>query len=418
MNLIDRICRIWSLAVKEFQQLSRDRVLLVFLIAGPLLELSLMGGLVGGGVKNLPMAVVDQDRTRASRELTAKLDQTTELVIERYGDSVDQAKKWMQRGDIAAIAVVPPGYGAALTNPVQSGDVQIIADGSHYVISTVALSTAEDVAAEIGHGLIASHASASRGPVHLRIVARFNAALDDQPYAITAMLGIIVFQVALVVAAQSIAREREMGTLEQIRVTPLGRLDLMVGKALPTLLIGLVDFLMMTGIIVLWFDIPLRGSLPLLTLLTVPFIVIQIGWGTLISLISRTQQQAMLFVFALAMVEVAFSGFLVPAGDMPAVMQAISYVSSVQHYLVVLRGIVLRGAGLSTLWLPGVALAGIAVAVVALAWARLRLGLDSDSLQRRLLLIWHRVQGWCRGAFCRRGGRRGQKKPEWSREPA
>ncbi len=416
--MIDHIYRICGLAVKEFQQLSRDRLLLAFLILGPLLELLLMGSLTGGGVENLPLAVVDQDRTRASRELVAKLDRKDELRVEVYADSVEHARRLMQQGDIAAIAVVPPGYGMVLANPTQSAEIQLIADGSHHVISAVAFGTAEDVAFEIGKNLAASHPSVSKGPVDLRFVARFNAAMEDQPHSITAMLGMIVFQVALVVAAQSIAREREMGTLEQLRVTPLGRLDLMVGKALPTLVIGMVDFLMMMGITVVWFNIPVRGSLPLLALLTIPFVLVQIGWGTLISLISRTQQQAMLFVFALAMLEVAFSGFLVPAGDMPGVMQVISYVSSVQHYLVIVRGIMLRGTRLSRLWLPGIALAGIALAVMALAWLRLRLGLDADSLRQRLVAVWRHFKAWWRTSLCGRRGKHRPKQPRWHREPA
>lgn len=415
--MINHLYRMCGLAIKELQQLSRDRLLLAFLLLGPLVELLLMGSLTGGGVTNLPLAVVDQDRTRSSRQLVAKLNRTDELRVTMYGDSVEQARSWMQNGDVAAIAVVPPGYGIALMEPTRSAEVQIIADGSHHVISTVALGTAEDVAAKIGSA--ESRPAASTGPIDLRFVARFNAAMEDQPHAITAMLGIIVFQVALVVAAQSIAREREMGTLEQLRVTPLGRLDLMIGKTLPTLIIGMIDFLMMMGLTVIWFDIPMRGSLALLTVLTIPFVLAQIGWGTLISLISRTQQQAMLFVFALAMLEVAFSGFLVPAGNMPAVMQVVSYISSVQHYLVIVRGIMLRGAGLDLLWLPGTAMVGIAVAVMTLAWLRLRLGLDPNSLRQRLATTWRHLKDCWHGSPCgrQRRARRG-KQPEWQHEPA
>jgi ABC-2 type transport system permease protein len=156
----------------------------------------------------------------------------------------------------------------------------------------------------------------------------------------------------------------------------------------------------------------------MLALLTIPFVLAQIGWGTLISLVSRTQQQAMLFVFALAMLEVAFSGFLVPAGDMPGVMQVLSYGSSVQHYLVILRGVMLRGAGVGLLWLPGLALTGIALTVMALAWLRLRMGLDTDSLRQRLVRMWRR---WCERRPSRCGKSRkkpGVKKPTWSSEPA
>ncbi len=365
--------RIWGLMVKELRLLSRDKLLLVFLLLGPLLELTLMGGLTGGGVKNLPLAVVDLDRSRASRELIAKLGQQDELLIKAYGDDVAQAQEWMQQGEIGVIVVVPPGYAEALLDPLQSAEVLVSADGSSYVVSTVAIATAEKVAAEIIRDLTARYTAASGGPVELRFVARFNETLSGRPHSLTAILGLIVYQVTFVIASQSFTRERELGTMEQLRVTPLSRLELMAGKALPTLLIGIVDCLLMAGVVVAWFDVPMRGSLWLLLLLTIPFILVQIGWGTLISLISHTQQQAILFFFALAMLEVALSGFMVPANNLPGVMRVLSYVSSVRHYTVILRGIMVRGAGFGALWLPTLALCGIALAVIALAWVRLRL---------------------------------------------
>ncbi|MEE8390154.1 MAG: ABC transporter permease [Anaerolineae bacterium] len=369
--------RIWGLMIKELRLLSRDKLLLGFLLLGPLLELMLMGGLTGGGVKNLSLAVIDLDRSRASRELIAKLDQQDELLIKAYGDNVTQAQEWMQSGQVSVIVVVPPDYEKALFDPLQSAEVQVIADGSSQVVSTVAIATAENVAAEIIRDITARHAAASGAAVELRFVARFNATLSGGSHSLTAMLGLIVYQVTLIIASQSFTRERELGTMEQLRVTPLGHLELMVGKAVPTLLIGIVDCLLMTGVIIAWFDIPMRGSLLLMTLLTIPFILVQIGWGTLISLVSHTQQQAILFVFALAMLEVALSGFMVPANNLPGIMRVLSYVSSVRHYTVILRGIMLRGAGFETLWLPALALGGIALVVIALAWIRLRMGLET-----------------------------------------
>ncbi|MCP4535690.1 MAG: ABC transporter permease [Chloroflexi bacterium] len=375
--MIKGLHRIWGLMVKELRLLSRDKLLLVFLLLGPLLELTMMGGLTGGGIKNLPLAVVDLDHSRASRELIAKLGQQDELLIKAYGDDVAQAREWMQRGEISVIVVVPPGYAEALLDPLQSAEVSVSADASNSVVSTVAIATAEKVAAEIIGDITARYAAASEGPVELRFMARFNETLSGRPHALTAMLGLIVYQVTLIIASQSFTRERELGTMEQLRVTPLGYLELMAGKAIPTLLIGVVDCLLMTGVVIVWFEIPMRGSLLLLTLLTVPFILVQIGWGTLISLVSRTQQQAILFVFAMAMLEVALSGFMVPANNLPDVMRVLSYISSVRHYTVILRGIMVRGAGFGPLWLPSMALCGIALVVIALAWMRLRVGLDN-----------------------------------------
>ncbi len=378
--------RIRGLAIKELLQLRRDKLLLLFVLLAPLLELLLMGNMTGSGVRNLPLAVIDLDRSRASRELITRLAQTDELLLETYGDDVAQARERMQSGAVSVIVVVPPGYGESLADPRQSAEVQVIADGSNQVVSAAAIGAAEGVAAEI-----IREVAPGGGPVDLHFTARFNATLTGQPGAITMMLGLIVYQVTLVIAAQGFTRERERGTLEQLRVTPLGRIELIVGKAIPTLLVGMVDCLLMTGVAVAWFHIPVQGSLLLLMLFTIPFVLTQVGWGTLISLISRTQQQAMLFVFALAMLEIACSGFLVPASSLPEVMRWLSYASSVQHYMVILRGVLLRGAGLSALWGPGLALGGIALGVATLAWLRLRMGLDADSLKQRLL-AWRQGQ--------------------------
>jgi ABC-2 type transport system permease protein len=168
--------------------------------------------------------------------------------------------------------------------------------------------------------------------------------------------------------------------------------ELIVGKTIPTLVIGLLDGLLMIGVIILWFQIPVRGSVPLLVLLSIPFILAQVGWGTLISLISRNQQQAVLFVFALAMLEIACSGIVVPASDMPQGMRVISQLSSVQHFLVILRGVLLRGASLGSVWVPAVALIGIALSASTLAWLRLRMGLDADSLRQQLRDVWRQRQ--------------------------
>jgi ABC-2 type transport system permease protein len=376
--------RTWSLVIKELLQLSRDRLLLVFVLLAPLVELVLMGGLTGGGIENLPLAVVDLDRSRASRELATSLEQTDEMLIRYFGASTVDAQELMQKGEISVIVVVPPGYGEQLTDPQLGAEVQVIADGSNYVISSVAISTAETVAADIVSDLAARHVLPTAGPLDLRFASRYNPSMDGQPHSITMMLGLIVYQVALIISAQSFTRERELGTMEQLRVTPLGRLELIVGKALPVLLIGLADCLLMTGIIIAWFDVPMRGSILLLLILTIPFVLTQIGWGTLISLISRTQQQAMMFVFALAMVEIACSGFMVPASTMPPVMQFLSQFSSVQHYVGAVRGLMLRGAGLTSLWIPLLALSGIALGVILLALLRMRAGLSPDSLRRRL----------------------------------
>jgi ABC-2 type transport system permease protein len=184
----------------------------------------------------------------------------------------------------------------------------------------------------------------------LRPTIRFNQTLDGRKYAIPSQLAFIVYQVTLAVAALTLARERELGTLEQLSVTPLRRFELLTGKAIPSASIGLIDFAIMLFIVVRAYNIPMRGSWGLLFVLTALFVVVEVSWGMMISSISRTQQQAVLFVFLLAMTDVTLSGYLVPVERMPLGLKAVSIFSPIRHYMTILRSIMLKGADLITLW--------------------------------------------------------------------
>jgi ABC-2 type transport system permease protein len=180
-------------------------------------------------------------------------------------------------------------------------------------------------------------------------------------------MGFIVYQVTLMVAALGLARERELGTLEQILVTPIRRRELIVGKAIPALIIGALDFVLMFVVTITLFDVPMRGSVPLLFVLSLLFIAAEIGWGLTLSAHARTQQQAILLFFLLAIIDMSFSGYLVAVSHMPLPMQIIAQLFPMQHYLAIVRAVMLKGAGLEVLWPQVVALGvlGLAAAIVA-----------------------------------------------------
>jgi ABC-2 type transport system permease protein len=182
--------------------------------------------------------------------------------------------------------------------------------------------------------------------------------------------------VALIVAALGITRERELGTLEQLLVTPLRRVELIVGKAIPAVVVASVNFFIVFLIVNQGFELPMRGSFTLLFALSVLFIIAEVGWGLMISAFSHTQQQAVLFVFVLAMTDVAFSGYTVPVERLPQAMQWIAQLFPFQHYLQILRGVMLRGADLSTLWPQALALVILAIGSMSVALFALRRRLD------------------------------------------
>jgi ABC-2 type transport system permease protein len=192
--------------------------------------------------------------------------------------------------------------------------------------------------------------------IDFRTNVRFNPTMDIRAYSVPAQLGFITYQVTLAVAALGLARERELGTLEQLMVTPLRHFELTVGKGIPAIAIGGVNFAVMWFISLVVFQVPMNGSPLLLAALTLLFVTTEVSWGLVISSISRTQQQAILFVFIQAMVDMTFSGFMVPVKNMPALLQFISRFVPLQHYLSIVRGIMLKGAGLGELWPHVVAL--------------------------------------------------------------
>jgi ABC-2 type transport system permease protein len=374
------LTRIWHMVIKEFIQFGRDRLLTLFLFTFPVMQLVLVAQATATGVTSLPTAVLDQDSSRASRGLAQALDRTEELSVDYFPKNVAEVARLLDGGQAGLAIIIPPNFERDMldgTTPVltgqvlpnhsgsQSAQLQVIADASNSITANVALRTAEGAITSTLTRLLG--AAGQLGPVDLRVTTRFNRSLDSRYYAIPAQLAFIVYQVTLAVAALGLARERELGTLEQLSVTPLRRFELLTGKAMPAAIIGLIDFGAMFVIVVEVYSVPMEGSWGLLFLLSALFIIAEVCWGLTISAISRTQQQAVLFIFMLAIAEVMLSGYLVPVARLPLVLKAISLFSPMRHYLVILRSIMLKGANLTTLWPQAVGLLALGSAMAYLS---------------------------------------------------
>jgi ABC-2 type transport system permease protein len=354
------LARTWHIIIKEFIQLSRDRLLTLFLFTFPAMQLVLMAQATGSSATNLSTVMLDQDHSHTSRGLAQTLDNTEELVLCYFPANEGEVTHLLDSGQANLAVVIPPDFERDLFDPNVSPQVQIIADGSNSMAGNVGLGTAEGVIKDYLYGLMAEQGTSSASDtlpgLDLRPTVRFNQTLDGRKYAIPSQVAFIVYQVTLAVAALTLARERELGTLEQLSVTPLRPFELLTGKAIPSAIIGLIDFTIMLFIIVNAYNIPMRGSWGLLFALTTLFVAVEVSWGMMISSISRTQQQAVLFVFLLAMTDVTLSGYLVPVDRMPLGLKAISIFSPIRHYMTILRSIMLKGADLSTLWPEALAL--------------------------------------------------------------
>lgn len=365
--------RIGNLAQKELLQLTRDVMILIMILVGPVLQLALIARATTQGFHHQPIVVVDQDHSALSRRIIEAFDTTEELKVVAFLDSPNQIDPWLDRAEAVMAATIPRGLEADLARGTPQ--VQLLVDGAKSASASYAIGAATGAI----NSVAARYRETSPRDLPLltvRTQVRFNPTLNVSYFVISAQLGFIIYQVALIVAALGITRERELGTLEQLLVTPMQRVELIIGKAIPAVVVATGNFFIVFLIGYQGFDLPMRGSFPLLLGLSVLFIIAEVGWGLVISAFSHTQQQAVLFVFVLAMTDVAFSGYTVPVEQLPQVMQWIAQLFPFQHYLQILRGVMMRGADLSTLWPQAAALVILAIGSMSVALFALRRRLD------------------------------------------
>jgi ABC-2 type transport system permease protein len=270
--------------------------------------------------------------------------------------------------------VIPPGFGrdllAAGTEGVPAATVQLLVDGTNSNIATVALGYAEGILRSFGVRVAAAGAELAEATVAFQERAWYNPSLESRNYNVPAVVGTLMLLVALLLTALAIVREREIGTLEQLMVSPLSPGELIAGKTLPFALIAFIDLGLVTTIAVLWFEVPFRGNLLVLLLASLLFLLPALGTGLLISTVSSTQQEAFLTTFLTFMPTILLSGFLFPVSSMPRVFQWLTLFNPLRHYLEIVRGVFLKGAGLAVLWPQHLALLALGAALLTLAARR------------------------------------------------
>jgi ABC-2 type transport system permease protein len=356
------LLRIGNLIIKELILFGRDRLLTTFILLAPALQLLLLAQSIERGINEQPTVILDLDHSRLSRQLVTRLDNSDQLRVLFHVDDPDELRRLLDEGKARLGVVIPAGFGQELSRADSPQVIQVIADATNMMAASVVLSAASGVVSRFSADLVSSHGIVVPEFIDFRTSIRFNPTMDVRAFSIPAQLGFITYQVTLAVAALGLARERELGTLEQLMVTPLRRFELALGKGIPAFAIGGLNFAVMWVISLTVFQVPMNGSPWLMASLTVLFLSAEVGWGLAISAISRTQQQAILFVFIQAMVDIAFSGFLVPVQNLSPLLQIISRLVPLQHYLAIIRGIMLRGAGLEELWPHALALLVLSLA--------------------------------------------------------
>lgn len=369
------IRRVWSLVVKEFIHLRSDWWLPAFMLLGGAVELLLVGWATSRPITNLPLMVLDRDKTPASRSVVTALENTGTFRLAAAAPDMQTIQDALDRGQINAAVVIPEGFARELEVATGRPIVLTILNGAETVPAEAALRAVQGVATELSETVavrrlgLDPQAFAGFDP-SLRVW--FNEALSEALYTTPAELGLMLEFTVLLFAALSFSRERELGTLEQLLVMPFTSVELILGKAIPVIIVGFSDFVVMLAMVHFTFGVPVRGSLAMLLLLAAGYLMVELAKGMVISVISRTQHQAFLMVMLVGMTDFMFTGYAAPVESMPRLLQTLANIIPAHHWLSILRGLLLKGADLQVLWPHVLALAilGIVIGTFSLIYVR------------------------------------------------
>lgn len=366
--LREKVGRVRELVVKEFRQILRDPRLNRVIFLTPVIQLLLFGYAVSTDVYDTSLYVVDHDQSQASRALVSALTSSGYFRVAGHSARPADLVAALDGGKAVVGLVIPTSFAVDVHAP-GGARVQLLLDGTNSNTASVARSYAERIVQRFGVELQAEVRPAT---VELRERAWFNPDLSSRDYNVPAVIGAILMLVALLLTSLAIVREREIGTLEQLRVSPLTPGELIAGKTIPFGIIGLIDMAIVTVAAVLWFRVPFAGSLPMLLAASVLYLLATLGIGLLISTLAATQQEAFMVSFLVYMPAILLSGFMFPISSMPEVFQWVTLLNPMRHYLEVVRGVFLKGVGPAALWSQYLALAAMGVTVLWFSAVRFR----------------------------------------------
>ena len=369
--------RILTVLRKEFRSVFRDARMRMVIFGVPVLQTLIFGYAVTMDVRHVRLVVIDRDQTPASRSLLTRFTGSDYFDAVLTTNDEAAARAAIDAADASAILQINAGFGAELRGG-RTAPVQLIVDGSDSNTARLVLNYSAVIAAAFNNDVVVSSMLRRAGRtvepagVDLRPRAWFNENLESRNYFVPGIMAVLVMLISLMLTGMAIVREKEVGTIEQIMVTPIRPLEFILGKFAPFIVIGFVDVVLVTLVGVFWFGVPIRGSFALLLLGTACFLLSTLGIGLFISTISSTQQQAMMTTFFFFYPAMLLSGFIYPIANMPQVVQWFTLVNPLRYFLVIIRGVFLKGVGFDVLWHQLAALALIGVVVMAFAVGRFR----------------------------------------------
>jgi ABC-2 type transport system permease protein len=364
--------RLRAMVKKEFVQMRRDPTTLRLMLLVPVMQILIFGYAIRTDVRHLPTVVFDQSHSQQSRAFVQSLVATDNFTLRREVHSYGEALAAVDAGEARSAVILPPDYARRLKRG-NTAAVQVLVDASDPTASQSAIGAAQMVGQRLNIALVAQRTGvnlATRLPVDVRVRPLYNPALANVMFVVPGLVGIILSNILIIITALAIVRERETGTLEQLIVTPLARWEIMLGKIAPYVLVGYVQMTTVLLVGHFLFHVPVRGPLLALYATTFLFIVANLGLGLFISTLGRTQTQVTQTAFLFLLPNVLLAGFMFPREAMPAAARMFGWLLPLTFYLQLVRGIILKGNGLTQVWPQALALAVFALAFFTFATRR------------------------------------------------
>ncbi len=382
MKFASSLRRIGNMVKKEFIQTLRAPQMRWLLFGPPLIQMLVFGYAATLDVRNVTLSVLDRDNTQESRELVARFSSSRYFHLSEYASRPADLSNGLESGDILAAMQIDSGFAQRLRNG-QGATVQVLVDCSNSNTALVALGYINQIGAQFSHDFqldqmqrMAPQKASSLPQVDLEVRPWFNAGLESQWYFVPGVIGNVMLILVMMLTAFAVVREREIGTLEQIMVTPIRRWEFILGKTIPFFLVGCFDAALIAVVGTFWFGVPFRGNLGVLAVGLVAFILSALGLGLFLSTVSANQQQAMIASFFFTMPMITLSGFGTPIASMPPLLQEITYANPLRHIMVILRSVYLKGSGFGVLWPEITALLGIAILLLTISVLRFHKSLE------------------------------------------
>ena len=384
MNRDSRVRRsvnvILEIIRKEFYQIRRDKRMLGVSMVAPILQVFLLGYAATTDIKNTTMVVCDMDKTAVSRDFIGRFTNSNYFIYRYTADTPDQIDGFIESGRAAAALVIDREFGDNVLAH-RPAKVQMIMDGTDAQTANVLLGYANQIvgqySAERQTELLTLMQPARPASVVPEPRVWYNPDLKSSNYMVPGVVAFVLMIITMTLTSLGIVREKELGTLEQLMVTPIKPYQLILGKLIPFVIVGFVDVIAVLSVARFWFEVPMHGSLVLLFSLSLLFILTTLGLGLFISTIAKTQQQAMLIAqFFFFMPFIFLSGFTFPIANMPGIIRFFTYFIPLRYFLEIIRGVFLQGSGLHELWMQAVAMLVIGVAVLTLSVMRFQKKLE------------------------------------------